>query len=91
MNLTDPSGIGYDTANHVSYLEYQVKKSVSNQIYELHVAGNYLHAKSSVSLEDFIGFDITSALDITLLLRNIATTTYDAGNHVNLVLGNLDW
>lgn len=91
MNLTDPSGIGYDTANHVSYLEYQVKKSVNNQINELYVAGNYLHAKSSVSLEDFIGFDITSALDITLLLRNIATTTYDDGNHVGLVLGDLDW
>lgn len=95
MNLANGSGLGYGTENHVSYLEYYVKKNVTNTINTLDVIGRYKHASGGTDFTDFIGLSIdatpTNALTLAILVSNSVSKKYDEGNYCNLVLTNMGW
>ena len=94
MNLANGSKIGYNTKDHILYLEYYIKKSVTNTINSLDVVGKYKHSESSVDLLDFLGVAISeeiSPFDIAVLVTKSAEKKYDEGNRNNVVLANIGW
>lgn len=91
MNLAD-GDFGKGTRDHILYLEYQVKKSVTNTINTLNVTATYKHATFNASLGDFIGVALDpSALGIAVFFRNAVEDKYDDGNYTKLICTNLNW
>lgn len=101
MNLADGDKFK-GTRDHVLYLEYQVKKSITNKINTFQVKASYTHATSAVSLSDFVGILLSSeptgnfaalgtSFGIAILVTNYARDKYQEPNVANLICTNLDW